>query len=124
MQIWDKTTDAEGSVTMVEDEILRSQVLEIKGETSTNFVLCPPKLTLGITLPFIILQVKNVCRTTFFSFSLFSLSSVAPSTKIQEGDLKLLLFSFFLFFFVRGLRLFFSFFQGFLFIFLFQFLFF
>jgi len=68
LQLWDKKT-REGQIEFVQDNILRSTVLEITGENiSNNFISCPkdPKRTLGITLPHLVLQVRNLNR--YFTF--------------------------------------------------------
>jgi len=67
LQLWDSHTDENGKVEMIEDESIRSKALELTSENiSSTYILCPPKSTLNITLPFLILQVKDLNK--YFSF--------------------------------------------------------
>jgi len=68
LQLWDKRT-REGNIDYVQDNVLRSKVLELSGENvANNYIVCPkdPKRSLGITLPHFVLLVRNLGR--FFTF--------------------------------------------------------
>jgi len=68
LQLWEThTAEGDGKVEMIEDESIKSKSLELTAENiSTTYMICPPKSTLNITLPFIIFQIKNLHR--FFTF--------------------------------------------------------
>jgi len=94
LQLWDKKV-RDGQIDLVQDSVLKSSVLEIVGENvANNYVCCPkdPKKTLGITLPHIILQVKNLNR--YFTFEVqimddknikrrFRASTFQPTTRVK-----------------------------------------
>ncbi|KAJ3609974.1 hypothetical protein NHX12_022068, partial [Muraenolepis orangiensis] len=60
-----------GHITRVIDNDIQSQVLEVEGaNVSTTYITFPadPKETLGIKLPFIVMDVKNLNK--FFTFEI------------------------------------------------------
>mmetsp|Transcript_18171 Transcript_18171/g.59685 ORF Transcript_18171/g.59685 Transcript_18171/m.59685 type:complete len:118 (+) Transcript_18171:870-1223(+) len=65
LQIWDKQV-RNGHIKRITDQDIQSSVLEIMGtNVSTNYITCPAdkNKTLGIKLPFLVMIIKNVCRT-------------------------------------------------------------
>lgn len=74
LQIWNTTQVAAKSaqssgvevatdhVAFVDDTSIASKVLEITGSLPQTYITCPahPSLSLGITLPYLVLLVKNV----------------------------------------------------------------
>ncbi|VVC93352.1 unnamed protein product [Leptidea sinapis] len=64
LQIWDKKV-RNGHIKRITDNDIQSLVLEIVGtNVSTTYITCPadPKKTLGIKLPYLVLDDKNVRR--------------------------------------------------------------
>jgi len=54
-------------VSLVRDEDIQAKVVEVVGDNiSDNYIYSPPSKTLGIKLPFFILNVKNVYIFLFF----------------------------------------------------------
>jgi len=71
LQLWDKKVRDGGRIEFVEDELIKSRVLEIVGDNvAHNSITCPKdsKKTLGITLPYVIFLVRNLDR--FFTFEI------------------------------------------------------
>jgi len=65
LQMWSE----KGTVSVVRDEDIQAQVVEVVGENiSESFIACPPSKTLGIKLPLFVLNVKNMNR--YFSFEI------------------------------------------------------
>ena len=63
-----------GGVSLIRDEDIQAKVVEVVGENiSDNYIYSPPSKTLGIKLPFFILNVKNV--SIFYSFISLTSSS-------------------------------------------------
>ncbi|KAJ3609975.1 hypothetical protein NHX12_022069 [Muraenolepis orangiensis] len=70
LKLWGKMV-RNGHITRVIDNDIQSQVLEVEGaNVSTTYITCPadPKETLGIKLPFIVMDVKNLKK--FFTFEI------------------------------------------------------
>jgi hypothetical protein len=66
LQLWNKSF--EGDIRFVSDEDLQSDVLELldtENLIGKCFISCPQhkSLTLGITLPVVMMIIKNVCKT-------------------------------------------------------------
>ena len=65
LQLWNKVCTSEGCIDFVIDEQLQSKVLEIRSnQINENYIVSPSKIptkTLSITLPILVLIVKNVC---------------------------------------------------------------
>uniref|UniRef100_A0A6B2LJY4 CFA20 domain-containing protein n=1 Tax=Arcella intermedia TaxID=1963864 RepID=A0A6B2LJY4_9EUKA len=86
LQLWDKRV-IDGKIEFVDDEHIKSKVLEITGDNVAHHsIICPkdPKKTLGITLPYIILLVKNVDK--FFSFEIQILDDKSVRRRFRASN--------------------------------------
>ena len=90
LEIWSKHIDSSGggSLTRATDEdIQRGSVVELKGaNVSTNYICCPPEgqRTLGITMPYVNLIVKNLSKD--FSFEVVILDDSGVRRRFRASN--------------------------------------
>ncbi|KAL8454969.1 hypothetical protein Emag_001222 [Eimeria magna] len=68
LQLWARRAGGGGSISKRQDELLGAPVIELRGPVPACHICCPPdpEKSLGITLPVIVLLLKNMNK--LFSF--------------------------------------------------------
>lgn len=85
LNIWDTYT-RDGYITKLLDEDIKSTVIEIGGtNVSTTYMICPKgKMVLGITMPFLVMVVKNLKK--YFSFEVTVLDDTKTRRRFRVSN--------------------------------------
>ncbi|XP_052755668.1 cilia- and flagella-associated protein 20-like [Galleria mellonella] len=85
LNIWDTHTQ-DGYITRFLDQDIKSMVLEIGGtNVSTTYMTCPKgKMVLGITMPFLVMIVKNLKK--YFSFEVTILDETGTRRRFRVSN--------------------------------------
>ncbi|XP_004922399.1 uncharacterized protein LOC101735446 [Bombyx mori] len=85
LEIWDTHTQ-DGYITRFLDQDIKSMVLEILGtNVSTTYMTCPKgKTVLGITMPFLVMIVKNLKK--YFSFEVTILDETGTRRRFRVSN--------------------------------------
>lgn len=85
LAIWDTHTQ-DGYITRFLDQDIKSMVLEIGGtNVSTTYITCPKgNMVLGITMPFLVMIVKNLKK--YFSFEVTILDETGTRRRFRVSN--------------------------------------
>ncbi|XP_046969994.1 cilia- and flagella-associated protein 20-like [Vanessa cardui] len=85
LAIWDTHTQ-DGYITRFLDQDIKSMVLEIGGtNVSTTYITCPKgQMVLGITMPFLVMIVKNLKK--YFSFEVTILDETGTRRRFRVSN--------------------------------------
>jgi len=91
LEIWSKHIDTSGGGSLdraTDEDIQRGTVIELKGSNvSTNYICCPPenlRRSLGVTMPFLNLIVKNLSKD--FSFEIVVLDDSGVRRRFRASN--------------------------------------
>ncbi|KAL8434901.1 hypothetical protein Efla_000712 [Eimeria flavescens] len=86
LQLWARKAGGGGSISKKDDEDLGSPVIELKGPVPACHICCPPdpEKPLGITLPVIVLLLKNINK--LFSFEVQVIDSKGMKRRFRASN--------------------------------------
>lgn len=86
LQLWARRVGSGGSITKKHDEVLGTPVIELKGSVPACHICCPPdpEKSLGITLPVIVLLLKNMNK--LFSFEVQIVDSKGIKRRFRASN--------------------------------------
>ena len=97
LQLWTKHIEASGSGTLSrasDEDIQRGSCIQLTGSNvSTNYIRCPPRGSLGITMPYLCLILKNMSKDFSFEVGIlddsntrrrFRASNYSSNTRISD----------------------------------------